>query len=160
MTARFDGIVRLAPRGASFGLALALGLVLAGCSTDLERRGHLLTANDLQQVQPGMSKDQVMGLLGTPDSTSTGDGLTYYYISSTEKRSALLPSTEIDRQVVAVYFNPVGSVDHVANYGLQDGKVIDTISRTTPSATGEKSFIEKLFRGVGKKKSLDGVVDQ
>jgi outer membrane protein assembly factor BamE (lipoprotein component of BamABCDE complex) len=132
----------------------SLVLVTAGCVEQVERRGHLFTANDLQQVQPGMTQDQVRGVLGTPDTTSTVGANSYYYISSTAKGVSFLQPTEVDRQVLAVYFNPYGTVDHIANYGIRDGKVFDLISRTTPSAGNEKTLLEKLFRGVGKKKQL------
>jgi outer membrane protein assembly factor BamE (lipoprotein component of BamABCDE complex) len=131
-------------------------LVSGGCAFQQqeERRGHLLSDGDIQQVQPGMSQDQVRGLLGTPDTTSTVAPQTFYYISSTVKGAAFLEPTEVDRHVLAVYFTPFGTVDQVANYTLKDGKVIDVIGRTTPSARGDKSLIDKLFKGIGKKQQL------
>ena len=102
-----------------------------------------------------MTQDQVRGVLGTPDTTSTAGQQTYYYMSSTARGASFLEPTEVDRQVVAVYFNPVGTLDQVANYSLKDGKVIDVIGRTTPSARGDKSLLEKLFKGVGKKQAFD-----
>lgn len=136
------------------GTALAV-LVLSGCATNIERRGHQLAAADLQQVRPGMTQDQVIAALGTPDTTSTIGNQTFYYMASTAQGLAFMEPTEVDRQVVAVYFTPFGTVDQVANYTLKDGVVFDTISRTTPTAHGDKSFIDKLFKGVGKKKVFD-----
>lgn len=145
-------------RGRTVASLLALVFttaLMAGCATQVDHHGHLMSDNDLQQIQPGMSQDAVKMALGTPDTTSTLDGQVFYYISSTAEGPAFLKPSETDRRVVAVYFNPLGSVDHVANYGLQDGIVVDSISRKTPSATGEKGFLQKLFRGVGKKKVFD-----
>jgi outer membrane protein assembly factor BamE (lipoprotein component of BamABCDE complex) len=63
----------------------------------------------------------------------------------------LLPN-EIDRQVVAVYFSEAGTVRRVANYGLEDGQVIDYISRTTPAPGGnDDSILKQLFRNLGQK---------
>jgi outer membrane protein assembly factor BamE (lipoprotein component of BamABCDE complex) len=140
-------------RGAALVLALVLPL-LTGCATQELRRGHLFASSDLQQIQPGMTQDQVRGILGTPDTSSTVGNQAFYYISSTAKGTAFLEPTEVDRQVLVVYFNPVGTVDQLANYTLKDGKVIDTINRETPSARGDKGLIEKLFKGVGKKQQL------
>jgi len=134
--------------------ASLLSLALAGCATQEERRGHLLVDSDIQQVQPGMSQEQVRGLLGTPDTTSTVAPVTFYYISSTVRGSSFLEPSEIDRHILAVYFTPFGTVGQVGNYTLKDGKVIDVISRTTPTARGDKSLIEKLFKGIGKKQQL------
>jgi outer membrane protein assembly factor BamE (lipoprotein component of BamABCDE complex) len=53
----------------------------------------------------------------------------------------------VDRNVLAVYFDK-GKVSRVANYSLQDGKVFDSITRTTPTAGGDLNFITQLARGL------------
>jgi outer membrane protein assembly factor BamE (lipoprotein component of BamABCDE complex) len=141
-------------RNALASVLLLAALPLAACVSQEERRGHLFVAADIQQIQPGMTQDQVRGVLGTPDTTSTVGSQAFYYISSTAKGAAFLEPTEVDRKILAVYFNPAGTVDQVANYTMQDGKVVDIIGRETGSAVGDKSLIEKLFKGVGKKQKL------
>jgi hypothetical protein len=37
----------------------------------------------------------------------------------------------------------------VANYGLEDGRVIDLVSRTTPTGGKDFSFITQLFTASG-----------
>jgi outer membrane protein assembly factor BamE (lipoprotein component of BamABCDE complex) len=128
----------------------------AGCATQINKHGHFIPDQDLAQVQPGMSQDAVKQLLGTPDTTSTIDGQVYYYISTTTEGYQFMSPSITDRRVAAVYFTPLGSVERVANYGLQDGQVIDFVSRTTPTATAEKGFLASLFRGIGKKKLNSG----
>ncbi len=143
-------------RGIGYAVALGLGLSLSGCSSTVTRHGHLFQENDLQQVQPGMSQEQVKLTLGTPTTTSTaGNANAYYYMSSTMKQSSFMAPNETDRQVVAIYFNQVGSVERVANYGMKDGKVFDTISRTTPSANqNDDGILKQLFRNLGQKGSI------
>ncbi|MDX2259666.1 MAG: outer membrane protein assembly factor BamE [Hyphomicrobiaceae bacterium] len=144
-------------RASRSGLAIAMavaGSVLAGgCSEQVIKHGQYFTQGDLQQVQPGMSKDQVRLSLGTPSTTTTATtdgGEAYYYISSTAKQAAFFKPSEVDRQIVAVYFNPLGSVDRIANYGLKDGKVFDYISETTPAPGGtDEGLLKQLFRGLG-----------
>lgn len=160
VTTAMRGAITRSPwlRALISALALSAGstvLPLAGCAVHEERRGHLLAPSDIQQIQPGMTQDQVQGLLGTPDTTSTAGQQTFYYISSTAKGTAFLEPTETDRQVLAVYFTQFNVVDQVGNYALKDGKVIDIIGRTTPTARGDKTLIEKLFKGVGKKQYFD-----
>lgn len=133
-------------------LAAASLLALTGCSATITKHGQLFRQTDLQAVQPGMSQDQVRNTLGTPTTTAViGGGRTYYYISSTQSQTAFFLPTETDRQVVAIYFNQGGTVDHVANYGLKDGKVFDFISRTTPAPGGkDEGILKSLFRNLGK----------
>lgn len=149
---------RRTARGRAIGYAMALGfgLGLAGCSSTVTKHGHLFQENDLQQIQPGMSQEQVKLTLGTPTTTSTaGNANAFYYMSSTMKQSSFMAPSETDRQVVAVYFNQVGSVERVANYGMKDGKVFDAISRTTPSANqNDDGILKQLFRNLGQKGSI------
>jgi outer membrane protein assembly factor BamE (lipoprotein component of BamABCDE complex) len=128
-------------------------LVAAGCAEQVLKHGHHLQESDLQQVQPGMSAEQVRLALGTPTTTSTaGNANAFYYISSTMKQQAFFDPKETDRQVIAVYFNQAGMVERVANYGLKDGKVFDFISRTTPAPGGrDEGLLKQLFRNLGQR---------
>jgi len=126
--------------------------LLLGCSTGAvtTKHGHLLSNEELQQVQPGMGKEQVRMALGTPDTTSAVGGGSYYYISSKTSTGPFMNPTVMERRVAAVYFNEVGTVTRVANYGLQDGKVFDFITRQTPSHGHDDSILKQLFRNLGK----------
>ena len=100
-------------------VALMLGAaLLSGCGGQVDRHGHVFIDVDLNTVQPGMTKEQVKTVLGSPDTTSTIGGDAYYYISTTTKTVAFLKPREIDRQVVAVYFDKGEAVQQVAHYGL------------------------------------------
>lgn len=145
-------------RGALWTAVLGVGLASAGCTATVTKHGHLFQETDLQQIQPGMSQEQVKLTLGTPTTTSTAaNANAYYYMSQTMKQSSFMAPTETDRQVVAVYFNQVGTVDRIANYGIKDGKVFDTISRTTPSANqNDDGILKQLFRNLGQRGSIFG----
>lgn len=134
--------------------ALVLLVSLAACSTEVIKHGHQFRSTDLQRLQPGMSKDEVRLALGTPTTTSTvNEGAAYYYISSTRSQTAFLSPKEIDRKVLAVYFDPLGSVTRIANYGMKDGHVFDFISGTTPSAaSGDEGLLKQLFRNIGQRR--------
>jgi outer membrane protein assembly factor BamE (lipoprotein component of BamABCDE complex) len=122
-----------------------------GCAEQVTVHGHQFREADIQQVQPGMAQEQVRMSLGSPTTTGTVDGgSAYYYISSTSTQSSFMKPTEKDRQVLAVYFNPTGTVDRVANYGLKDGKVFDYVSRTTPApGARDEGLVKQLFRNLG-----------
>lgn len=136
-------------------LIATLTLAVAGCAEQVLKHGQHFKPSDLQQVQSGMSKDQVQLSLGTPSTTTTATatgGDVHYYISSTSTQTAFFKPTEVDRQVVAVYFDPGGTVERVAQYGLKDGKVFDFISRKTPAPGGkEEGILKALFRNLGQR---------
>ena len=131
---------------------VTMALFVSACAEQITRRGHYFNDSDLQQVQPGMSQDTVRSVLGTPDTTSTVlSGNAYYYISSTEKQKAFMKPSEVDRRVLAVYFNQVGTVERVAHYGMKDGRVFDFVKRETPSHARDEGILTSLFRNLGKK---------
>ena len=132
-------------------LAAAAVISLTACAADITKHGHIFTEEDLGQIKSGMSRDQVVLALGTPDTKSTVGQEAYYYISTTTKRSAaFLTPTVVDRRVVAVYFDKKDVVNRVAHYGLQDGKVIDFVKRETPSKGSEDGLLKELFRNIGR----------
>ncbi len=133
------------------GCAVALIPAVTGCSEQIIKHGHQFREADIQQVQPGMSQEQVKLQLGTPATTTTiNNGQAYYYIASTMTQAAFLKEKEVDRKVLAVYFNPMGTVEQVAHYGMKDGKVFDYISRTTAAPGGkDDGILKQLFRNLG-----------
>ncbi len=128
---------------------------LAGCGAQIDRHGHVFIDVDLDQIQPGMSKTDVQTALGSPDTTSAIAGDAYYYISTTTKTVAFLKPKEIDRQVVAVYFDGTERVRRVSHYGMKDGIVVDYHDDETPARGKDLSFIDQMFgniqsRGIAK----------
>lgn len=148
---------RAETRWLALSALLAAGLV-AGCSTAVIKHGSQLNEQDVSQVAQGMTHDQVRQVLGSPATVAAvGRGDAYYYISSTMHQSAFFKPTEVDRQVLAIYFAQGGTVERVANYGMKDGKVFDFISRTTPSVnSNDQSIVQQLFRNLGQRQLFGG----
>jgi outer membrane protein assembly factor BamE (lipoprotein component of BamABCDE complex) len=132
------------------GPALALALVASGlgaCTSEQFQKGYILPNGALEQIPIGASQDQVLIVMGTPSTVATLDGEVFYYISQrTERPVAFMPQKVIDQRVIAIYFDKNRQVRRIANYGLQDGKIFDFISRTTPTSGQEMSYLAPLFR--------------
>jgi outer membrane protein assembly factor BamE (lipoprotein component of BamABCDE complex) len=129
-----------------------LTAALAGCGAEINRHGHVFMDIDLAQIQSGMSKEQVVTRLGSPDTTSSIGGGAYYYISTTQKSYAFFKPWEIDRKVVAVYFNGQSSVEYVAQFGLKDGIVVRYAKDETPARGKDLSVLEQLFGNISQRK--------
>jgi outer membrane protein assembly factor BamE (lipoprotein component of BamABCDE complex) len=54
----------------------------------------------------------------------------------------------VDQRVIAIYFDKNRQVQRLANYGLQDGRIFDFISRTTPTSGQELSYVAPLFKAL------------
>jgi outer membrane protein assembly factor BamE (lipoprotein component of BamABCDE complex) len=130
---------------------------LAGCNAQIDRHGHVFMDVDVYSVQPGMTKEQVTNILGSPDTKSTIRGDAYYYISTTQKTVAFLKPREIDRQVVAVYFDGGDKVQEVGHYGLKDGIVVNYMKDETPARGKDLSFLEQVFGNIANRGQLKGV---
>jgi outer membrane protein assembly factor BamE (lipoprotein component of BamABCDE complex) len=129
-------------------LAASLALAPAGCvfyDGDIVH-GYQPDPRSLQQIRVGSSAEQVLVLLGTPSTTSTVGGDAWYYVSQETKRMvAFMDPKIVDRHIFAVYFDKGKKVQRIANYGIEDGKVIDTVSRTTPTGGAESTFLRGMF---------------
>jgi outer membrane protein assembly factor BamE (lipoprotein component of BamABCDE complex) len=132
-------------RSIRMAVALGLSVSLAGCFTATYQRGYLLDEAALAQVPQGSSQEQVLLVLGTPSTVATVSGETFYYISQKSERTAFLNPEITDQRVLAVYFDQTRRVARIANYGIQDGKVFDFISRTTPTGGQEANIIKQIL---------------
>lgn len=127
--------------------AAGLALFLAGCTPDVEHRGYMPKPGAFEQIATGMSKMEVEGIMGTPSTTASVQykGDSFYYITQITTSKAFLTS-ETDRTVIAIRFNEDGKVKSYAQYGLQDGRVIDINTNATPVYGEDTSIISALLR--------------
>jgi outer membrane protein assembly factor BamE (lipoprotein component of BamABCDE complex) len=126
--------------------AAALCVALGGCAEDFQK-GYILPQGALEQIPIGASQDQVLIVMGTPSTVATLNGEVFYYISQRATRPvAFMQQKVVDQRVIAIYFNKDRKVTRLANYGLQDGKIFDFISRTTPTSGQEMSYLTPLFK--------------
>ena len=135
-------------RGLRMAAAAALvGVALAGCTGEQFQKGYILPPGALEQIPIGASQDQVLIVMGTPSTVATLNGEVFYYISQrSERKVAFMNQKVVDQRVIAVYFDKNRQVQRLANYGLQDGKIFDFISRTTPSGGEELSYLTYVFK--------------
>lgn len=125
---------------------LALGTPLGGCFTQTYQRGYVLADGALDQIPLGATQEQVLIVLGTPSTVATVSGEVFYYISQRSEQTAFMPQKVVDQRVIAVYFDKNRRVQRLANYGMQDGKIFDFVSRTTPTAGQELNYLIYVFK--------------
>ena len=133
------------------GMSVALAVLLGGCFSQTINRGYVMPPGALEQIPIGASQEQVLIVLGTPSTVATVSGEAFYYISQTAQQAfQFMPPKITDQRVVVVYFDKARRVERLANYGLQDGKVFDYVTRTTQAAGRELNYLSYLFKIVGK----------
>src|ERR1700723_3459173 len=140
----------LVARWRSMRSAAAIALVcavLGGCTGEQFQKGYILPPGALEQIPIGASQDQVLIVMGTPSTVATLNGEVFYYISQRASRPVAFMNDQIvDQRVIAIYFDRNRQVQRLANYGLQDGRIFDFISRTTPTSGQELNYLTPLFK--------------
>ncbi len=146
--------------GGAMAAALAGIVALSGCTSSIDAlnpretytSGYVLEDGALDFVPVGSSREQVLLALGTPSTTATFESEeNFYYISQKRVRNAaFMKRRVVDQRVLVIYFGEDGRVSRIANYGLQDGKIFDFISRTTPTGGKEQTFLTQVLTGASK----------
>jgi len=141
---------------------LAVGMMavaLGGCELGFtDTRGYVPDEESLSRLEPGrQSRDDVQQLLGTPASQGVFDAeQSWYYIMRKTYQFAFLEPEVLDQRVVVVHFDDGGTLRDVRRYNLEDGIVVDPVTRETPSPGKELSFLEQLLGNLGKFNKLPG----
>jgi outer membrane protein assembly factor BamE (lipoprotein component of BamABCDE complex) len=127
-----------------------VALLLAACSPRIDHHGYQAQPGAFGRIDRGMSRTEVEGILGSPSTTASVnfDGDSSYYITSDMQTRSFLKPKELKRDVIAVRFDKQGQVDSFAEYGLEDGRIIDINSRQSPVTGAERSILQDLFKGV------------
>lgn len=140
------------------GAAMVVGgaLIVSGCSvsdtlrtSETFKQGYVIDEQTLALVPPGSSREQVLLSLGTPTTANSLEGdETFYYISQTRSRRAqFLKPRLVDQRVLAVYFDDENRVNRIADYGLKDGRIFDFVTRATPTAGNDQTFLAQILAG-------------
>ena len=132
-------------------LFIALVFLSASCSPIVENRGYVFDEKLLDQikVKETISND-VMDILGSPSTTSAIDASTWYYIYSKAETIAFYHPMVTDRRVLAVSFDDDNKVNNLKYYGLEEGKIISYVDRTTPTRGRELTVLQQLFGNLGR----------
>ncbi len=129
----------------------ALLLALAACTSLYVNHGYAPTELDLQQVEVGTtSREDLASLIGRPSSSGVLSESGWYYVQSRWESYAWKAPREVERQVIAISFDPNGMVSNVERFGLQDGKVIPLQRRVTETNIKGISIVKQLLGNIGR----------
>ena len=132
-------------------IAGVLATTMMACTPEINHRGYYAKPGSFAQISEGMAKSEVEGILGSPSTTASINfqGDSYYYITSITERNSFFTPVETSREIIAVRFSKNDQVTSTAQYGLQDGHIININSRKTPIAGNELSILQEMFGALG-----------
>jgi len=141
----------------SVALFMIIGAFAAtGCNPILRTHGYVPTADAKpQEINPNSdTKASVLAALGSPSIEGTFDEEveqdTWYYINQVRERYAYLRPQIQEQTITAISFNEDGQVTKVAEYGIDDRRVVNYENRETPTRGRELSVLEQIFGTIGR----------
>lgn len=138
-------------------LAVAL-LGAAACSPLKHTHGYTPRAQELDGISVGVdTRASVQNKLGRPSTLGAFDDDDWLYISMKSEALAFFEPEIVEQRVVLVSFDDTGLVSDVGDYGLEDGRVIDLVSRRTPTSGRKLTLIQQAFQNIGRYKGSTAV---
>lgn len=140
----------MASRIAVSGVVATTILALSACEPLVANRGYTPTESQIDDLLPGVdTAATVSAKIGRPSTGGVVRNDSWYYVSSRVETLAYNAPEVTERKVVAVRFDPGGVVTGVDIYGIEDGRVINYVTRTTPTFGRELSALQQLFGNLG-----------
>jgi outer membrane protein assembly factor BamE (lipoprotein component of BamABCDE complex) len=129
---------------------LAAGVLLAGCTSIVDRRGYIMDETLVQAVQPGIdNRASVEATLGHPSFTSQFGQPTWYYVSSVTEQQPFQRPRITAHSVLAVTFDDAGNVIAADRTGIERVVRLSPDSDKTPTLGRERTFLQDLFGNIG-----------
>ncbi len=141
-------------RVAGLVLAAIIGGGLSGCAAEVKNHGYAPDDALLAEITAGTdTRGSVRRKIGRPSTTGVFTDAGWYYVATTVEHYLYYQPKVTDRRVVAVQFDADDVVAAVNVYGLEDGRIIDLQTRTTPTHGRELTILQQLLGNLG---SLSG----
>jgi outer membrane protein assembly factor BamE (lipoprotein component of BamABCDE complex) len=127
------------------------GLALGGCVPQVSNHGYRLDEAALAQIDPGRTtRDEVLQLLGSPSAQTTFDGSVWYYVSQRTERMSFYQEEVVNRDVLSITFDDLGTVTQVDRHGLEDAHEVTLVERETPTSGSELTALEQFIGNIGR----------
>ncbi|WP_033406667.1 outer membrane protein assembly factor BamE [Kiloniella laminariae] len=138
-------------RTKSFLAGLVLPLLLGACESSVSVRGNFPDPEEVGSLEKGVhTRRDVADKLGSPSTLSTFQDQVWYYIGEKVEKTAFYDPVVLDRTVLIVKFSSDGVLEESRAYALEDGRVIDPVTRETPTEGQDITIIQQLLGNLGK----------
>ncbi|MEM9010830.1 MAG: outer membrane protein assembly factor BamE [Pseudomonadota bacterium] len=135
------------PRLSTF--AVCAVMLLGACSASYRGHGYAPVQEELQGIQIGLDTQiEVEDKIGRPSGVGIVEDDAWYYVSSVVEHYLYYEPKVVDRRVVVVRFDDVGTVSGVREYGIEDGQAISLVTQTTPTYGRELTVVRQLLGNI------------
>jgi outer membrane protein assembly factor BamE (lipoprotein component of BamABCDE complex) len=138
------------------GTVLLLAVALTACATVYRNHGYVPTEQELATVEVGVdTRETVSQKIGRPSTSGLLNDEGWYYVQSQYRHFGPREPKEIERELVAVTFNAGGTVENIARFGLEDGKVVEISRRVTETNIKGIGLIRQILGNFGNLRAED-----
>ena len=136
---------------ATIAIAATLAVANVACAPRTANRGNIPTVSQLEKLKVGEhSKVYVRGILGTPSTVGTFDKDIWYYIGRRTEKWAFFDEKVLEQQIVVVYFDPKGTIEHIQTYDKSDSREVEIVEGKTATSGHKLSVIEQIIGNLGR----------
>lgn len=143
-----------APSSQRVGRILAAclaALAASGCSPAISTHGHQVDPALLAQIEPGItSREEVTRLIGSPSTTGTFDGESWFYVSQRNETTSFYQADVTQQDVVRVDFDASGIVRDVHNHGLELAQAVTPDPNRTRTLGNELTLVQQFIGNIGR----------
>lgn len=139
--------------------ALASGALVA-CAPTVRTHGYTPDPELLSQIAEGQdTRSSVAEKIGRPVTRSAFREDDWYYVSQSIEHHMWYAPEVTNRRVVAVKFDDNDVVSEINTYGVEDGRIVDLATNTTPTHGRELTVLQQVLGNLGRLSGED-LVDQ
>jgi outer membrane protein assembly factor BamE (lipoprotein component of BamABCDE complex) len=143
-------------RVAGLVLAAMLGGGLSGCAAEVKNHGYAPDDEMLAGITAGQdTRGSVRRKIGRPSTSGVFTDTGWYYVSTTVEHYLYHAPKVSDRRVVEVQFDANDLVSAVNVYGVEDGRIIDLQTRTTPTHGRQLTVVQQILGNFGNLSASD-----
>lgn len=124
-------------------------LSVAACAPVHNTNGVFLTSDDVAQLQPGVSRAQVLQSLGTPSTTAVFDDNTWYYVGQKTEKRAFFDAKVTDRKVYELKFAEDGTLASIQEVE-SDAVDVPIVRKKTPTSGHDLTAAQQLLGNLGR----------
>jgi len=138
-------------RVAGLVLVAMLGGALSGCAAEVKNHGYAPDDALLADITAGQdTRSSVRSKIGRPSTSGVFTDNGWYYVATTVEHYMYHDPKVTDRRIVAVQFDANDVVAAVNIYGIEDGRIIDLQTRTTPTHGRQLTILQQVLGNFGK----------
>ena len=131
--------------------AMAVAVLLAGCQSKLQMHGKIPEPEKMALLRSGLSRSDILDLLGSPTSKDPFDARVWYYMSRQYRTMAFYNPSITQQSIVKIRFD---ATDHVAaieqKKGLDDVVDISPTGHEIPSQGHSLGVLTQIFGNIGR----------